>query len=147
VLAAGFEDLGLQLLLLLVGGAIYAISKIVEKVSSLRQLTRQRMEREGSRTQLEWAPRERMEPEGSAEERPRPPRRPPRVRPVRVEESVAADLRRPASRRAARPEVKTKMVARLRLDARSLRDAIVYRELLGPPRALRPFRPTRQQRW
>ena len=144
MLVAGFEDLGLQLLLLLVGGAIYAISKIVEKVGSLRQLTRQRMEREGSRTQLEWAPRERMEPEETrAEERPRPPRRPPRVRPVRVEAPVAPVARRPV----ARPKELVVAAARLRLDARALRDAVIYREVLGPPRAQRPFRPTRQQRW
>ena len=144
MLSAGFEDIGLQLLVLLVGGALYAISKVAEKLGAVRRRTRERMDREQSRKQLEWAPGERPEPAPSPEAAPpappRPPRRPPRARPIRARAAAPAP---PAPRVVAQQE----KTAGLRLGPRALRDAMVYRELLGPPRALRPFHASRLKRW
>ncbi len=141
--------LDFQLILLFAAGAIWVIGKIATASQNLRHRTRMKMERlEGRRTMqfeerseytapvptpmLERAPTLEREPAMEQLKTPAAPvRRPPRTKKRIVRRRV---IRRIVHK--AQPQRPVGVRARLR-DRQNLRTAIVLREILGPPKALR----------
>jgi len=139
---AFLENIDPRFILLLAAGAIWVIGKVVAASQKIRQHTRTKIERQERRQTIEFE--ERTEHADPAPARtPRVEVQPPplvKVAPVRrpPRKKKYAARRRVIQRtvREAQPQRPVGIRERLR-DVRSLRHAIVLREILGPPKALR----------
>jgi hypothetical protein len=136
-------DLDFQLILLLVAGAVWVLGKAAERIKQIRDLTGGQMRKRREQREVEWTSsdeghdsvlRETREAlERATEER--PPRRPPRQRPPAPFSPVIPVRTAPAFVRHRRaPGLR---IGLLRGDRARLKEAIVLREVLGPPVALR----------
>ena len=133
---AFLDDIGIQLILVIVAGVIWAIGKVVTASQNLRHRTRMKMEQQEQRRKLQFEPRSEYTAAKPAAEPPRPVRRPPRKKKRVVRRRVIRRTVRKAQPSATPPN----LLAMLR-NRRRLRDAIVLREILGPPKAMRGRRP------
>ena len=138
------SDFPFQLILLFVAGLIWAVGKIATASKSIRHRARMKMERLERRRTMQFEERSDYTapmPKPTLEREParerlktlpaEPGRRPPRTKKRIVRRRV---IRRIVHK--AQPQRPAGVRAHLR-DRQSLRTAIVLREILGPPKALR----------
>ena len=141
-MTAAASDFPFQWILLFVAGLIWAVGKIATASQSIRHRARMKMERLERRRTMQFeersdypAPTLEREPARETLKTPAAPvRRPPRKKKRIVRRRV---IRRIVHK--AQPQRPVGVRARLR-DRQSLRTAIVLREILGPPKALRARR-------
>ena len=138
---AAASDFPFQLILLFVAGLIWAVGKISTASQSIRHRARMKMERLERRRTMQFEersdytvpmPTPTLKREPAKDTLPAAPvRRPPRTKKRIVRRRV---IRRIVHK--AQPQRPVGVRARLR-DRQNLRTAIVLREILGPPKALR----------
>jgi hypothetical protein len=140
-------DLDFQLILLLLAGAVWVLGKAAERIKAIRDLTSGELRKRSEQRKIEWTSSDedadsviREQLEEAAAEAP-VPRRPPRVARVPVPARAAAPrVRRPATVVHSKPRAAVRLGT---LQPGRLKEAIVLREVLGPPVALRG----RRRRW
>jgi len=146
-----------ELILLLLAGLIALIKKLVDAARAFRKRVREHQEEMERRGGVELSEAPRTEPRPASRQAPRPaPAPPPVPGPVVLEPPprrlpprlpLARKERPPSPRRleplppkeaTARPSAVRRHVVELLSSGReSLRDAVILREVLGPPKALR----------
>lgn len=155
------SDFPFQLILLILAGVIAALGKAWEGTRQVRDRTRRRIDAEKRREKVEFVtrdeePRHIVAPQPgrvgvtapppikmAVAPAPRPPRRPPRAKKKKKRKVVRRVIKRTIRHSAPAPSPAPGVAAMLRSAQRTrIREAIVLREVLGPPLALR-----RRWRW
>ena len=139
-------DINVEVIFFLVAAVIALINKLYEKSKQLREraIKQQHQRETRDRLDLVRAGAEVVEAP-PLEEKPRAaiavrPAREPRVRPPRRTRRVTTVVPSAPPKVEHAPRMDTSFVRRLRRDPKALKEAIILREVLGPPVAYRGFR-------